>query len=154
MAYTITIETASPHILAAVRRRVRAGGIATIFRPALDEVWAFLRSNPGLRIDGHNTFLYHHASGDPRTDIDIDIGVEVTRIFPALGQVSCVETPTGRTAVTVHTGAYSGIPAAHAALRHWCNQNGESIGSWSLEIYGDWHEDESKLETTIVYALA
>jgi hypothetical protein len=32
--------------------------------------------------------------------------------------------------------------------------DGEKIGAWSQEIYGDWREDESQLETTIVYALA
>jgi len=29
-------------------------------KSALDQVWQFLRSQPGLRIDGHNIFLYDH----------------------------------------------------------------------------------------------
>jgi effector-binding domain-containing protein len=154
MAYAITIETAEPRILAAVRRRVRPVDVSTAFRPALDQVWAYLRSNQGLRSDGHNVFLYHHAAGDPATGIDVDFGVEVTRRFAAQGQVACVETPAGTAAVTVHRGAYDGIPLAHAALRRWFGEHGESIGAWSLEIYGDWQDDESKLETTILYALA
>jgi len=153
MAYAVTIETVPPRILAAVRRRVRAGEVPRAFRPALDQVWAFLRTNPGLRTDGHNVFHYDHASGDP-TGFEVDFGVEVTRIFDPHGQVTCVTTPAGRAAVTLHRGAYSGLAAAHAALRNWFNQSGEHTGTWSQEIYGDWHEDESKLETTIVYALA
>jgi effector-binding domain-containing protein len=154
VAYAVTIETAPPRILAAVRRRVHAGEVPRAFRPALDQVWAFLRSNPGLRTDGHNVFHYDHTSGDPATGFDVDFGVEVTRIFAPHGQVACVTTPAGRAALTVHRGAYSGLSAAHAALRHWLDQHGEKIGAWSQEIYGDWHEDESKLETTIAYALA
>jgi hypothetical protein len=36
----------------------------------------------------------------------------------------------------------------------WCRDNGETIGAYSWEIYGDHHDDESRLETTIVYLLA
>jgi effector-binding domain-containing protein len=153
MAYTITVETVSPRILAAVRRRVRAAEIKAAFAPALDEVWAFLRSHPGLRTDGHNIFLYHHASGHPATGMDVDFGVEVTRHFEAENGIACVETPNGWAAVTVHRGPYGGIPAAHEALHQWCRENDQRIGLWTLEIYGDWTEDENKLETTIVYAL-
>ena len=64
MTYAVTIEAVPPRILAAVRRRVRTGEVPRAFRPALDQVWAFLRSNPGLRTDGHNVFHYDHASGD------------------------------------------------------------------------------------------
>ncbi len=153
MTYAVTIEAVPPRILAAVRRRVRTGEVPRAFRPALDQVWAFLRSNPGLRTDGHNVFHYDHASGDP-TGFDVDFGVEVTRAFPPHGQVTCVTTPAGRAAVTLHRGSYGGLAAAHAALRNWFSQNGETMGVWSQEIYGDWHEDENKLETTIAYALA
>jgi effector-binding domain-containing protein len=153
MTYVITVDTAPPRILAAVRRRVRPADVSTAFRSALDQVWAYLRSNPGLRNDGHNIFIYHHTGGDPATGIDVDFGVEVTRQFTARGEVGPVTTPAGRAAVTVHRGPYSGLPAAHAAMRRWFSDNGKSIGAWSMEIYGDWQQDESRLETTILYAL-
>jgi effector-binding domain-containing protein len=154
MTGTITVETVSPRILAAVRRRVRVAEIPTIFAPALDQVWAFLRNHPGLRTDGHNVFLYDHASGDPEHGMDVHFGVEVTRHFPAAGEVTCVETPKGRAAVSIHRGAYRDIPAAHSALHHWIKDNGHRMGPWSWEIYGDPSDDESELETTIIYALA
>ncbi len=154
MTYAITVETASPRILAAVRRLVRPADVSAAFRPALDQVWAYLRSTPGLRTDGHNIFLYHHAGGDPGTGMDVDFGVEVTRQFAAHGEVAPVTTPAGRAAVTVHRGPYGGLPLAHAALRRWFSDNGRDIGAWSMEIYGDWQQDESQLETTILYALA
>ena len=39
--------------------------------------WGVVRSNPGLRSDGHNVFLYHHRSGHPATGMDVDFGVEI-----------------------------------------------------------------------------
>jgi len=154
MAYAVTVQTAAPRILAAVHRQVTVGEVAKAFAPALDQVWAFLRGHPGLRSDGHNVFLYHHRSGHPATGMDVDFGVEVTRKFQPVGPIICVETPAGRAAVAVHRGAYRGMSVAHDAVHRWCRDNGETIGPYSWEIYGDHADDESRLETTIVYLLA
>jgi hypothetical protein len=42
---------------------------------------------------------------------------------------------------------------AHDALHQWCSANKRRIGMHSLEIYGDWSDDPTKLETTIQYML-
>jgi len=60
MGYEVSVETLVPRTLAAVRRRVAMNDVGREFKPALDQVWAFLKKNPGLRTDGHNVFLYHH----------------------------------------------------------------------------------------------
>jgi effector-binding domain-containing protein len=150
MSYQVTIETVTPRILAAVHRRVPRGQVSREFKPALDKVWAFLRQNPGLRVDGHNVFLYHHEASAIRP---VDFGVEVTRAFDGAGDVRCVTTPAGEAARLVHRGPYDGLGDAHAALHAWCDSNGRSIGRHSLEIYGDWSDDPAKLETTIQYLL-
>ena len=102
----VEIEVVSPKLLAAVTREVAVGRVPEVWRPALDQVWAFLRSQPGLRTDGHNIFVYHHptnagASGDSR-----------------VGE--------GKRRALAHT-------------------------SW--EIYGDWNDDPTKLETLVLYLL-
>ena len=153
MPSTVTLVTASPRILAAVRRRVKQSEISTAFKPALDDVWGFLSRNPGLRADGHNVFLYHHSSGDPVTGMDVDFGVEVTRHFPPEGHLTCVETPAGRAVLAIHRGSYQNLSATHAAVQAWIKSSGERVGAWSCEIYGDWSDNESKLETTVVYGL-
>ena len=86
MELDVWLEVVAPRRLAAVRRRVPAGSVASAWRSALDQVWAFLRGQPGLRTDGHNVFLYHHAAraGDP---MEVDFGVEVTRSFSPSGEV-------------------------------------------------------------------
>jgi len=150
MNYEVKIETLSPRILAAVRKRVAMKDIPVAFKPALDQVWKFLREHPGLRTDGHNIFLYHHETP---AMMPVDFGVEVVRSFAGEGDVACVTTPAGEAAVVVHRGPYTKMFDAHQSLHRWCAVNGRTIGAHSLEIYGDWSEDPEKLETTIQYLL-
>jgi effector-binding domain-containing protein len=150
MAYEVKVQMLSPRILAAVRQRVAITDIATAFKPALDKVWAFLRTQQGLRTDGHNIFLYHHESP---SIMPVDFGVEVVKAFTGERDVTCVTTPAGEAAVVVHRGPYHKISAAHEALHEWCKTNARIIGAHSMEIYGDWSDDPEKLETTIAYLL-
>ena len=138
--------------LAAVRRQVAAGGVGTAWRPALDKVWEFLRTQPGLRTDGHNVFLYHHPA---RQDLqmEVDFGVEVTRTFESAGEVYATETPAGMVAVAVHVGAYGRMKETYDAIHAWRNAGNRVFAGESWEIYGDWSDDPSKLETTIMYLL-
>src|SRR5438105_14890038 len=99
MSYQIKVETLSPRVLAAVRRRVAPKDVPVAFKPALDKVWAFLGAHKGLRTDGHNIFLYHHEN--PAL-MPVDFGVEVVRPFPPEGEVDCVTTAAGEAAVVVH----------------------------------------------------
>ncbi len=148
----VSIETVSPRLLAAVRRQVRVGEVARAWRPALDQVWNFLRANPGLRQDGHNIFLYHHPS-NRQLPMDVDFGVEVTRAFDRSGDVYSTTTPTGKVATAVHIGSYARMQDTHSAIHAWAKANQVTFAGKSWEIYGDWTDDESNLETRIVYLL-
>ncbi len=152
MAYQIRIETVAARPLAAVRRKARVGQIGQVAMPALDQVWAFLRRNPGLRTDGDNIFLYRHPDrrDEPMT---VDFGVEVAATFAPVGEIIASATPSGEVATTLYVGPYSGIGAAHDALHRWREAAGREFAGWSWEIYGDWTADESKLETQILYLL-
>lgn len=152
MAYQVTLEQLGPKILAAASRTARPGEIPMVFKQELDKVWAFLRQTPELRTDGHNIFLYHHVE-NPADGVLVDFGVEVVQTFRNAGEVKCVATPAGSAAQVIHRGAYSGLPAAHAALHQWCAANGRKIGDYSLEIYGDPTPDPAQTETTIQYLL-
>lgn len=149
----VAVERVEPRRLAAVTRNVTIGEVATAWRPALDQVWAFLATQPGLHSGGHNVFLYHHPANrnDP---MRCDFGVEVSRAFDPSGEVRECSTPAGEAAVAVHRGAYSGLRAAHDAVHEWARSNGRRFAGMSWEIYGDWSDDPSKLETTVVYLLA
>ena len=109
------------------------GAVGAAWGPALDKVWEFIRSQPGLRSDGHNIFLYYHPTelGAP---ILCDFGVEVTRTFETAGEVYATETPGGEAAVAVHRGPYIRMNEAHDAIRKWIAANRRESAGHSWEI--------------------
>jgi effector-binding domain-containing protein len=141
-----------PRRVAAVRREVAAGAVGSAWRPALDKVWEFIRSQPGLRTDGHNIFFYHHPK-QPGAPILCDFGVEVTRTFESAGEVYAIETPRGEAAVAVHRGPYDRLNEAHDAIGHWMAANRRESAGHSWEIYGDPTPDPADTETTVVHLL-
>jgi effector-binding domain-containing protein len=153
MSSSVSIQIASSRILAAVRRQVRMGQVGNAWRPALDQVWAFLRQNPGLRSDGHNIFLYHHPAQGEST-MFVDFGVEVTRPFLQSGEVVSTETPAGRVASALHIGPYERLAETHQAIHGWAAANDATFAGKSWEIYGDPTDDPAKLETRVEYLLA
>src|SRR5690348_7044551 len=54
----ISLRTVHPLALAAVRRELAPADIGSAWKPALDKVWAFVRTQPGLWTTGHNVFVY------------------------------------------------------------------------------------------------
>ena len=149
---SVSVQEVSPRLLAAVRRTVTVGAVGSAWRPALDEVWAFLRAHPDLRAGGHNVFLYHHAS-EREAPMDVDFGVEVVREFAQVGAVRPVRTPSGRAAVATHIGPYDKLGAAHDAIHAWRLTNNVAFAGVSWEIYGDPGPDPAKNETTVMYLL-
>jgi effector-binding domain-containing protein len=149
----IEIETVAARRIAAVRRRLKITELGRGWKAALDEVWSFLRAHPGLRAGGHNVFVYHHPAkrNDP---MDVDFGVEVAQPFEPEGEIILVETPAGEVARAVHVGPYDRMKETHEAIHRWSERVGRRFAGISWEVYGDWNEDPSKLETTIRYALA
>jgi DNA gyrase inhibitor GyrI len=152
MAPKVSVQIVPSRRLAAVRRSVRIREVGSVWKPALDLVWAFLRAHPEVGNDGQNVFLYHHPASraDPMA---VDFGVGVLDPFEPIGEVRPVETPAGEAAVAVHVGSYSRINEAHDAIHAWAPANKREFAGQSMEIYGHWTENESKLETTIVYFL-
>src|SRR3954447_21608451 len=115
MPVSVKLQTVHPRKLAAVRREVAPGAVGSAWKPALDKVWEFIRSQPGLRTDGHNIFVYHHPTqtGAP---IVCDFAVEVTRSFETAGEVYATDTQGGEAAVAVYRGPYDRLKEAHDAI--------------------------------------
>jgi effector-binding domain-containing protein len=108
--------------------------------------------NPGLRTDGHNVFLYRHPEYRYAL-MDVDFGVEVTRSFDRCGEVRETDTPEGEAAVATHIGPYERLSETHNAVIAWAKENNRKLAGYSMEIYGDWSDNASDLETTVIYLL-
>jgi effector-binding domain-containing protein len=152
MNYEVMLQAVQPELVAAVRATVTVGEIPRAWKPALDQVWAFLKTQDAAAA-GHNFFLYHHPARRNEA-MNVDFGVQVTRRFEPQGAVRCIETPAGEVASTVHFGPYDRLGDAHHAIHAWCAAQQRKIAHASWEIYGDWNHDPALLETTVRYLLA
>jgi len=85
--------------------------------------------------------------------MDVAFGVQIVRPFESEGEVIYIETPAGEVVMTTHIGSYARLAAAHNALHSWRAATGRAFGAYSWEIYGDWTDDETKLETQVIYLL-
>jgi GyrI-like small molecule binding domain len=146
MPVSVSLQTVHPRKLAAVRREVAPGAVGSAWGPALGKVWEFIRSQPGLRTDGH------HPT-QPGAPILCDFGVEVTRTFETAGEVYATETPGGEAAVAVHRGPYNRMNEAHDVIGKWMAASRRESAGHSWEIYGDPTPDPADTETTVVYLL-
>jgi effector-binding domain-containing protein len=151
MSYHVTVTTASPRPIAAVRIRLDVRTVPARFGESLDQVYAAARAGH-VALDGQNVFVYRDT-GTP-WEVDADFGVGATTPFEPVGNVTPVLTPTGEVAITTHRGGYSGLREAHMAVRRWCAEHDRQLTGTRWEIYGHWVPDESQLTTDICYLLA
>jgi effector-binding domain-containing protein len=85
---------------------------------------------------------------------DMEPGILVSRAFEPVGEVVPSALPAGRAAHFLLVGPYDGIPGAWQTLFAWCSEKGLKLAGINWEIYGDWNDDPSKLETSMHALLA
>jgi len=147
--HAVTVETARPRPIAAVRVRLPMRDVPRRFAEYLSQVYAASRSG-AIEIDGQNIFVY---SGDAYGEADVEFGVGTKRAFAQTGAVIASATPSGRVATTTHWGDYSGLGAAHDAVVHWCKSQGLALAGPRWEVYGHWSDDPATRRTDIFYLL-
>ena len=125
--------------------------LSATIRKGMDNVYAML---PSLNVapHGHNVVVYK-GSLAPGSTADIEVGVIVARAFDKTGDVEPSTLPAGEAIRTVHVGPYFELRRANLRLQDWLVANGRRQTGVSWEIYGDWNDDQSKLETEIYIQL-
>ncbi len=150
-AYKVTIERTTECPTAVVKADTTAREFPRLWPALLDEVWAFLRTTPGLWTDGHNVFLYRPNAGG--VGLAVEAGVQVTGSFQAVGRVVPSKLPAGEAARAVHTGPPAQIGAAHHAVRAWCSQHRRELTGVSWEIYGDPDPETHDFDVAVYWQL-
>ncbi len=150
MHYQIEVTESKPIHTAVIRSRVLPGELAKFVPAACGEVWSFIRA-ARLPRPGRHVALYLDAQGS------VEVGAEVSGLFPGNERIHCSQLPAGRVATTTHLGPYDRLAYAHAAIREWCAEQGHRCSDVSWEIYGHWDDswsnDPSKIHTDVFYLL-
>lgn len=134
--YDVSLRIAAPRAIAAVSARVPRGMVGRVFRPYLDQVYAAARAG-SIRLDGQNIFVYREARDEP-DHVDVEFGVGAVETFAPVGNVVYGTVPHGRVATTTHVGDYSGLGAAHHAVKQFCRDHQVQLAGPCWEVYGHW----------------
>jgi effector-binding domain-containing protein len=152
MSYDVTIERTAECRTAVVKANTTWREFPTLWRPLLDEVWAFLGATPSLGNVGHNVMLYR--SNVPEVEVAVEVGVQVAESFEAADRVVPSTLPAAEAAATVHVGTPAEIGAAHDAVRAWCSAQHRELTGISWEIYGDPNPQTGHFDVELYWQLA
>jgi len=146
-SYAIQLRRLESVPLAVVRRQARAADLARLVPECCGLVWNVMRAEH-VRA-GRHIAVYWDGS------IRLEVGVELHGPFAGHGEVVRSATPAGAVASTTHLGPYTGVGAAHDAIREWCRANHHRLAGPSWEIYGhwqpEWNADPSRIRTDVFY---
>jgi len=137
------VVSVSHVLLALTQEELPRSLISARIRGMFDIVYAWRRDAP-VRQAGHNYALYDQCT--PQA-LRVQVGFPVSGWFADTDLVKCVQLAPGRAAHAVHVGPYANLHRTYAALNSWCSQHALALTGQSWEVYGDWTEDPSKLET-------
>ena len=135
--------------LAVIRRQASASELSQVVPQCCGLVWNAVRAQQARA--GRHVAIYWDGS------IRLEVGVELHGPFAEEGEVVRSATPAGPVAWTTHLGPYSGLGAAHDAVRQWCLANNRQLAGPNWEIYGhwqsEWNTNPSQIRTDVYYLL-
>ena len=149
-SYAVHVQQLNSVPLAVIRRRASASELSRVVPECCGLVWDAVRAQRAQA--GRHVAIYWDGS------IRLEVGVEIYGAFAERGEVVLSATPAGAVAWATHFGPYSGLGAAHDAVRGWCTANKRSLAGPSWEIYGHWQSEwdtnPSQIRTDVYYLLA
>ena len=150
MAVTVSMQTIKPTPTAVVAATTKWAEFPAAWGPMLDQVWRFLRGQApeGLYKQGHNVMLY-------LDDVpNVEIGVQVSGAFEAVGSVVASALPGGLVATATHTGPIGGLGDTHRAVREWAAAEGRVLAGPHWEVYGDPDPATGAFDVEVFWLLA
>lgn len=115
------------------------------------QLWQYLgevREQPA----GAPYICYHNMD---MQNLDIEVGIPVSRSLPERGEIKPGKFPGGKFATCMYTGPYTGIGSAYDALTQWVNEKGYEPTGDTYERYlnDPGQTPPDKLLTQILYPL-
>ena len=148
-AYPVQTQRRESVPLAVIRRQVSRSELARVVPECCGLVWSAVKSQQAR--GGRHVAVYLDGT------IRIEVGVEILGPFSESDDVVLSTTPAGTVASTTHFGPYTGLGAAHDAIRRWCETNQRALAGPNWEIYGhwlpEWNNDPSQIQTEVCYLL-
>jgi AraC family transcriptional regulator len=131
MDYTITKKQIVPQPVLVVRRRIRPPEIAATLAEVLGAVFHYAQRT-GVALAGQPFTRY--LEWGPGL-ITVEAGMPIAVPGAGEGDVRGDTLPGGFAATTIHSGAYDGLTAAHAAVQVWIEQWGLVAAGAPWESY-------------------
>ena len=149
MNYTFDIVDTEPVVLAIAQAQLVPSEVSSKILGLFDVVYTWLRTSNAKQV-GHNYAVYDQFT---KGGMRVRVGFPVSERFPDNELVKCIELEGGRAAHVKHIGPYNKLQAAYDGLTAWCAREGHKTSGESWEVYGDWHDDPSKLVTDIYFRI-
>ncbi|MEA3376174.1 MAG: GyrI-like domain-containing protein [Chloroflexota bacterium] len=135
----------------AIRTRAAVQDLPGIFEQVYGAIGHYL-GELGEPPAGPPLAAYHNMD---MQDLDVEIGFPVTRELPGRDDIQAGQLPEGRVATCLHTGPYSDMEPAYAALSQWMEENGHEPTGVAYEMYLSDPEDTppDRHQTQIAFPL-
>jgi effector-binding domain-containing protein len=149
-SYAVQLQRLNSVPIAVIRRQAHVSELARVVPECCGLVWKAVRAQQVQA--GRHVAIYWDSR------IRLEVGVELYEPFAEQGDVVCSATPAGAVASATHFGPYSGLGAAHEAIRQWCLSNNHRLAGPNWEIYGhwqrEWDADPSRIRSDVYYLLS
>lgn len=139
----IHIIDLKPQTGAGIEAFVRWADVGPSIRRTFDRLYAPGAMTPG---HGHNFILYQNETREGGTLL---IGVLDREPGGGDPDVKAVHVPGGRVITAPHWGDYASMPSTYNRIHDEMKVRRLKRAPMSLEIYGDWHDDSSKVRTDL-----
>ena len=148
--YNVQLQQLDSIPLAVIRRQARPAELSRVVPECCGLVWNAVRAPADSGRSPRRDLLGwdHSARGRGRA----------ARAVCRAGRGGSLGDARWRRGLGHALGPYSGLGAAHGAVRDWCRAGNHRLAGPSWEIYGhwqrEWNDDPSQIRTDIFYLLA
>jgi effector-binding domain-containing protein len=151
MSYKCEIKEQSTQPALSIRTRTSVEHLPQVFGGAFGAIAQYL-GELGEQPAGPPFAAYYNMD---MQDLDVEIGVLVTKSLPGKDDIKASEIPGGQVATCLHTGPYSEIEPAYNALSQWMKENGYEATGVAYEMYLDDPAETppQELKTQILFPL-